>query len=96
MLSLTVKMEGDGSWPDLKDKEFITIEKGLEVTILDGGMSSGKPSVAIRFELPDGTPVIAQTSARLFCTAAKAFMAKYPDLFDDEPRGGMPFGGQSL
>lgn len=83
MIGLTLILEGDNCWPDLKDKEFIGIEEGLQVAVLDGGMQGGRPSIAIRLELPDGRPVIAQTSARLFCTAARGIMAKYPRLFDD-------------
>jgi hypothetical protein len=45
--------------------------------VLDGGMESGHPSVAMHLDLPDGGPVvIAEPSARLFCTTAKAIMAR--------------------
>lgn len=83
MIDLKIIMDGDNAWPDLREKGF---HKGLVsgVTILDKGMSSGRPSVAIRIELEDGSSLIAQTSARLFCTAAKAFMEKYPDLFEGD------------
>ena len=40
--------------------------------------------MAFRIELPDGKAVIAQTTARLFCTAAKMIMARYPDLFEGD------------
>ena len=38
-------------------------------------MASGKASVAFRFELPDGTAVIAETSLALLTTAADALRA---------------------
>jgi hypothetical protein len=74
------------AWPDLVDKPVIHLadDAMLGVAFLEGGMSSGKPSVALRFDLPDGSVVIAETSARLFCTAARAMLAKQPDLFDEE------------
>lgn len=70
------------AWPDL-DPNNVTLAEPMGVAILARGMGSGKPSVAFRIDLPDGKTVLAQTSARLFCTAARAVMARYPDLFDD-------------
>jgi hypothetical protein len=40
---------------------------------------SGKPSVALGFELPDGRWVLAETSLALFLTAAEALRARYGD-----------------
>lgn len=72
-------------WPDLAREDCIHLGNGapaLRVAVLEGGMESGKPSIALRIDLPDGKSVIAETSARLFCTAARTIMARYPDLFD--------------
>ena len=82
MIPLVIKMDGDNAWPDLRGKTIHHVKEKLEVAVLDKGMTSGRPSVAIRLDLEDGSSVIAETSARLFCAAAKALMAKYPDLFD--------------
>jgi hypothetical protein len=85
VIQLTVTLDGDGCWPDLEDKigSVIHLNHGeLQVAVLDNGMTSGKPSITIRVDLPDKV-VLAETSARLFCTAAKLIMAKYPDLFED-------------
>lgn len=74
------------TWSDLKRENCIHLgndSPGIGVAVLDAGMASGLPSIALRIDLPDGKTVIAETSARLFCTAAKAVMAKYPALFDD-------------
>jgi uncharacterized protein (UPF0371 family) len=86
MLMMDVNLNGDNAWPDLQGKEdsIIELEKMIQVAVLDRGMTSGKPSVCFRLNLPDGKVVLAQTSARLFCTAAKMIMAKYPDLFEGE------------
>lgn len=86
MISMTIILEGDNAWPDLKDKDFVHLREGppIQVAVLDQGMSSGRPSVAMRIDLPDGSSIVAETSARLFATAARAIMAKYPDLFDDD------------
>ena len=87
MIELIVILEGDGAWPDLKGKEFIHLGNDappIQVAILDTGMSSGRPSIGIRIDLPDGQVVLAETSARLFVTAGRAISAKFPDLFEGE------------
>lgn len=73
------------AWPELDKEKIIHLGEGappVQVAVLDKGLQSGRPSVAIRIDLPDGRTVIAETTARLFCTAARAIMAKYPDLFE--------------
>lgn len=69
-------------WPDLKGKPVGDVAS-MAISTFDKGMASGRPSVAIRFDLPDGRTYIGETSARLFCTAARMIMARYPDLFED-------------
>jgi hypothetical protein len=86
MIGMTITLQGDNAWPDLKEKPFVHLgneAQPIKVAVLDGGMASGRPSVAIRLDLPDGQTVVAETTARLFCTAARAIMGKYPGLFDD-------------
>lgn len=82
MIPMTINF--DGKWDDLKDEAIHYADTPLKVIVLDKGMASGRPSVAFRIDLPDGTSVIAETSARLFCTAANAVTAKYPDLFEGD------------
>lgn len=83
MIPFSIILDGDNAWPDLKAKPFADgLIAGLAV--LKGGMASGKPSVGLRIDVSDGSTVVAQTSARLFCSAAKAIMAKYPDLFEGD------------
>lgn len=82
MNEIKVILEGDGCWPDLAEKEkegkFIHLpDPQMQIAALSKGMTSGKPSISIRFELPDGKTVMAETSMRLFIAAAEAFKAKY-------------------
>jgi hypothetical protein len=88
MISMNIIMQGDNCWPDLADDKVVIHlgegSKPIQVAVLDGGLKSGRPSVAIRTDLPDGTVVIAETTARLFVTAARAVLAKYPDLFEGD------------
>lgn len=79
MLALKINMEGDDA---LKGVGHIEEATDIEVLVLDHGMVGGRPSVTIHITM-DGKHIIAQTSARLFCTAAKMIEAKYPDLFED-------------
>ena len=69
------------AWPELREagaRDHHTT-KAIGVTGLVGGMASGKPSVAFRIDLDDGSSVIAETSLALFLTAADAMKARYGD-----------------
>lgn len=86
MIAMNIKLDGENAWPELKDKDIIHLANDappISVAMLDGGLASGRPSIAIRIDLPDGRTVVAETTARLFCTAARAIMGRYPDLFVD-------------
>jgi uncharacterized protein (UPF0371 family) len=92
MPMLNIKLDGDNCWPDLADKpegELIETQT-IEVALLPGGMSSGKASVAIRIDLPDGRTVIAQTSQELFDAAARAFRGRLEYLAELARKGGSP------
>jgi hypothetical protein len=73
-------LDGDGAWPDLAERRGDMIhlaETAIGLTVLAGGMTSGRESVAFRFDLPDGRPVLAETSWQLLATAAQAIAARY-------------------
>ncbi|MBA7553597.1 hypothetical protein ES705_46191 [subsurface metagenome] len=79
---IKVILEGDNCWTDLaekiKDGKVTWLRGGnISIAALSKGMASGKPSISIRIDLPDGKVVIAETSMRLFLGAAEAFKAKY-------------------
>ena len=80
MTMLKVIPDGDGCWPDLVKKEVIhlgCLSDPIQIAALPGGMSSGKTSVSIRLDLPDGKVVIAQTTLALFLRAADTLKAHY-------------------
>ena len=81
MIPLSIHLDGDNCWPEMK--EWIEAE-GLQIAVLPGGTSSGRPSVTIRIELPTGEIVLAQTTARLFCSAGRMITSRYPDLFEGD------------
>jgi hypothetical protein len=79
--SITVKLEGDGAWPDLDARRADIIHLGngtnIDLATLEAGMTSGRMSCAFRIDLPDGRIVIAETSWRLLATAVKAIAARH-------------------
>lgn len=81
MPEMTINLQGDNCWPDLQDKGFITADKNkpIQLATLPAGMVSGKPSVSIRMDLPDGTTVIGETSVALFQMAAAAMKGRFGD-----------------
>jgi hypothetical protein len=76
---IDLKLDGDGAWPDLIDKGVIHLgeDTTIGMCVLPGGMTSGRPSVAFRFDLPDGGTVVAEASWRVLATAAQAIAARY-------------------
>ncbi len=76
MEELKIHLDGDNCWRDLRDTRVWTGTIS-EAGYLDGGMSSGAPSVALRLDVDGSTStMIAETSLRLFLAAAAAFVGK--------------------
>ena len=75
---IRILTDGDGVWGDLANsalgKRVIHLGENsvIEVARLRGGMQSGKSSVMLRLDLPDGAVVLAETSMALFQTTAAA------------------------
>lgn len=83
MIAATIifRNKDEGSlWPEISDA--LISDKAPMVGVLEGGMVSGKPSVAIRIDLPDGKIAIAQMTAAQFAVMGRAILAKYPHLLD--------------
>lgn len=86
MPKVVIIPEGDGCWPDLHEKReqgqtLDAMGENAQISFagLGGGMASGRASVSIRIDLPDGRVVLTETSLRLFKAAADALASKYPD-----------------
>lgn len=96
MPSMNVRLDGDGCWPELPEKH----KRGMLIDLMDDGtpiqfallkkaMKSGKSSVTMRVDLPDGRTVLTQTSMDLFENGAKILMigdgrTPAPDMRMDE------------
>lgn len=99
MPSIDLHLDGDKCWPDLKQLD----ERGRLITLmgedapqlgiarLPGGTLSGRSSVTIRLDLPDGRTVVTETTLALFCQAADAMRTR--DRMDGLPAPPGPFPG---
>jgi hypothetical protein len=74
---IDLKVDGDDAWTDTQLSEIIDCGTTIKMAGLRGGMGSGKPSVAIRLDLPDGRAAIAQTSLAMLETVTRALIARY-------------------
>lgn len=81
MTSIVVNLDGDGLKPDWDPAKILNIQEAT-ISSLEGGMSSGLPSVSILADGPNGEQILIQTSLALYLTAADAMVARYGD-----PRG---------
>ena len=78
MIPLRIIMEGDGAFEEDVGASGEYLSGMLDaITLLDAGMSSGKPSIAVLVRCFDGQLVIAQTSWALLHSAVRAFEARY-------------------
>ncbi len=83
MPELRITFQVETAWPDLDRSKVVHLGNGappIGLAVLDMGMASGLPSIMLRLDLPDGTHVLAETSARLFVSAAQMILAKHPRL----------------
>lgn len=79
MIGLSITLE-EPLWPDVDRSRVVHVTEGMSIGGLTDGMVSGKPSVAIRVDLPDSDQVvIAETSLALFLSAADALKARFGD-----------------
>lgn len=76
---------GERLWPDLRreleksGKTLYHLQDKLAVAGLEQGMASGKPSIAMRFDLADGNVLVAEISLELLLTIADAMRGRFGD-----------------
>lgn len=72
---IDLRLDQDGCWPDIGEKKKAGLLKvslaPLGMALLTEGMKSGRPSVLLRIDLPDGQLVYVQTSLRLLAAAVR-------------------------
>lgn len=76
---INLNLNGDAAWPDLMDRGVIHLgnDTAIGLCVLPAGMASGRPSVAFRFDLPDGQVVMAEASWRVLAFAVQTIAARY-------------------
>lgn len=85
MPGIRVLLDCDGSMPELVDKlkdgtaQWLRSgdDGSITVGVLSGGMTSGRPSVVLRIDGPDGKVVCCETSWRALRLACDAISARY-------------------
>ena len=78
MLSIDLRLDGDGAFNDIPADKIATASD-IRVVGLAGGMQSGKPAVYIGLMLPTGGVLLGETSLALFLTVADGLKAKFGD-----------------
>ena len=59
------------------------VDHPLTIKVTPAGITTEEPSVAILVDYPDGRQImVCETSARLFCLAAKQIRDHYPHAFE--------------
>lgn len=70
MATFSIIVNGENCWDDLKGQDFVFLGEGakpIQVAVIPDGL---RHRLHMRFDLPDGKTVIAETSLRLFIGAA--------------------------
>lgn len=82
MIQLAVQFVAKGESANLTPEQAgVHVNDGAAtVLVIDGGMSSGRPSVAINLQMPEGGGMTFETSAALFLSAVRIIAARYPNL----------------
>jgi len=83
MPDIDLILDGDGAWQDLDPEKVIHLTGSFKVAALAKGMASGKPSLMIRIDLPDGRVVLQETSMRLWIAVARALAARFDYAVND-------------
>lgn len=79
MAELRIVPNLENYWKGKPPKKIIDVMAPMVVGGIEGGMSSGQPSVGLIVELPNGSFAFAQTSLKLFLMAADALKGLYGD-----------------
>lgn len=80
MVTLNIFTDADGMCEGVSKDSVVETKEPISIGVLKGGMTSGKPSVAIVFRLPEGKTVLSQISLALLQYAVKVFTARYGDM----------------
>ena len=80
MLTFHPILEQDEHWSDLLDKDVIYLgneASPIEIVAMPGGMASGKTSISMRLDLPDGQTVIIETALYELANAVQKLQERF-------------------
>ncbi len=79
---IMVILDGEGAAADLqgREKDVIVLSGSFTVMALVRGMASGRPSLMLRFDLPDGRVVLQETSLGAWQMASAALRGKFGEV----------------
>lgn len=82
--AIAIILQGDECWPDLappkKVHHLANDAPPLQIAVLDMGMASGRPSLMLRADLPDGSVAMIEVSMKNFLAAARILQERWPGL----------------
>lgn len=78
MPALDIHLDGTGMLKDIPADKLVQSKNDIMIGVLEGGMTSGLPSVGIAIKVGD-TTVFGETSMKLFLLAALALYARHGD-----------------
>lgn len=88
-IDLTVLRRDDPAapWSDIDATRCVALADPdrLPLVVLEAGMSSGAPSIAVRLNLADGNTAIFETSLAAWIAATCAMRGAFPEAFADTP-----------
>ena len=80
MLTFHTSLDPDNHWDDLLEKEVIYFGNEappVEIVAMSQGMASGRTSVSIRLDLPDGRVVILETALYELARVVTSIQAQF-------------------
>lgn len=80
MLTFRTILEPEKHWSDLLDKEVIYLgneASPVEIVAMPGGMASGRTSISMRLDLPDGRVVIVETALYELTRAVREIQERF-------------------
>lgn len=76
---INLKLDSEGCWPDLEEKikegKYVHLSM-LDLAFLPDGTEDGKPTLAFRFDLPDGQAVMAECTLAIMEQALSAIKTR--------------------
>ena len=80
MLTFNPILEPAKHWSDLLEKEVIYLgneTSPVDIVAMPGGMTSGRTSISLRLDLPDGRVVIVETALYELARAVQTIQARF-------------------